>query len=731
MFAHPCMLAICKVCSIIEVLILRMSFAFLGGNKGGAFKIDAQSGLVTTATVIDFDKEARYTLTVQAEDQGNVGMRKKGTATLQITVLDYNDNSPVFVNVPDVVYVDENAPKNTLVFTANATDKDKLENGKVVYNIANLGALPFIIEAFSGRIRTTENFDYETGRKSWMMKVRASDWGKPYRREAEVKITVKLRDINDNIPKFEKTKCNGYVLHQASLGTEVVTLSAIDFDERDAVSYRIEDGNADGCFTVGEHTGILTVNCSLQNVGDSTQIIQLVATDGKHDSIPENVKVDIVHSDPSHSLAGGFAKVDCVDAGVRAEFEAMVAKSHAANADESIDDDETLPDRYIVNRNSPVFKSDVPDSINVSEGVAVGAKIMDVSAIDNDLGYNGKLVYVISSGNTGGCFAVISDTGILTVLSPLDRERIPQYELNVTVSDLGTPARSAWKLITINVLDINDWAPQFDRHVYEAMISESVINGTAIIRVSAMDKDLGKNSAITYSFVTETEDFAVGETTGEIVVKRQLDRERQEKYELHVRAVDGSETNPLSSEALVVITLIDINDNKPQFYMDLYSVKVREDMPVGTVVTTVSAHDPDSGNYGSVRYSIQWGDTETFAIDQVTGTIRIKHLLDFEEIQIYNMTVCATDRGRPPLSSCVQVIIEVVDVNENVHGPDFLDFVLTGSVRENEPAGTVVMVVTATDKDNPNDSAAVVYSIRDGSGIGRFTIDKKGKPLSC
>ena len=166
--------------------------------------------------------------------------------------------------------------------------------------------------------------------------------------------------------------------------------------------------------------------------------------------------------------------------------------------------------------------------------------------------------------------------------------------------------------------------------------------------------------------------------------------------------------------------IADVNDNPPRFHENSYVIKVREDMPLGSRIMKITAFDSDEGKSGKIHYSI---DSNTFTIDEITGNIRIKEQLDFEQIQIFNITVTARDEGEPSLSSMATLIIEVEDVNENHLSPKFPDIVATATVRENLPIGSFVTKVTAVDEDS---DLPVVYEIIGGDGLGRFSIDSIG-----
>lgn len=390
-----------------------------------------------------------------------------------------------------------------------------------------------------------------------------------------------------------------------------------------------------------------------------------------------------------------------------------------------------MPTRYGQNVHAPEF-IDFPVEIKVNESVALGTTLIKLKARDRDLGFNGKLIYGISGGDEHSVFCLDMDTGELKVIGYLDRERESEYLLNVTVYDLGKPQKSVSRIIPITVLDVNDNAPKFEKNLASFRVTENALNGTAIFRANATDADAGDNAKVTYSLVTDTKDFVVDKFSGVLTVANTLDRERQELYDLRIRATDGGgkgpDNPPLYSEALVRISIDDINDNAPKFSLPSYTVKIREDIPKGSVVAVVSASDPDLGPEGEVIYSLEDSDSDgSFKIDKLSGTIRTTKPLDFEERQVHSLIVFANDKGNPSLSSEASVTVNIVDVNENLHAPQFSDFVLSGAVRENQPIRTEVMRVNATDLDPPGEDSRIEYSIRGGDGIGIFSIDNKGE----
>ncbi|XP_062556294.1 fat-like cadherin-related tumor suppressor homolog isoform X3 [Armigeres subalbatus] len=709
----------------------------VGGNEGGEFRVNPETGMLYTAVPLDAEMKAFYTLTVSAIDQGNTGTRKQSSAKVKINVQDTNDNDPIFEINNMTIWVDENEPAGTTVTKVTARDKDLGENAYISYSIANLNDVPFDIDHFSGVVRTSKLLDYESMRREYVLRVRASDWGLPYRRQTEMQLIIKLRDVNDNRPQFERIDCVGRIPRYTPIGTEIFNLSAMDFDYGSVMTYRMVGGNEDGCFNLDSGSGVITIGCDLNDIGVEFREINVTATDGTH--YADTARIQITLARNKRNLGGNLkaedgASFECRETGVRqrlVDIQASAERNNMPGKDISNGDDfAMMPSRYGENVHAPEFV-ELPMEVKVNESVPLGTTITWIKARDRDLGYNGKLVFGISGGDDDSVFRLDPDNGELKIIGYLDRERRDEYFLNITVYDLGKPQKSASKVLPITVLDENDNVPKFEKSLASFRVTENALNGTIIFRVNATDADLGNNAKVTYSMITDTKDFRVDPETGILSVIAPLDRERQEIYELRIRATDGGgnqNTPALYSEALVRVTVDDINDNAPEFSVQDLNVRIREDVPKGTVVTVVSAIDLDSGPSSEIMYSFgENGDGEgSFKIDKLSGTIRTAKLLDFEERQVHSLVVKAIDRGTPSLSSETSVIVEIIDVNENRYAPQFEDFVLTGTITENKPPGAHVMQVVAKDNDPPGPDSRVNYSIKGGDGLGIFAIDNEG-----
>jgi len=389
------------------------------------------------------------------------------------------------------------------------------------------------------------------------------------------------------------------------------------------------------------------------------------------------------------------------------------------------------PNHFSRNLNSPQFPATTPRRLRVREGSGV-RKIATLQAVDEDHGYSGQLLYVISGGNDQDVFRIDAESGEMFAVGAIDRELQELYRLNVTAFDMGSPQRSTSLLVQVDIEDVNDNAPVFERTSYVVSVPEDAALGSVLTTMSAHDRDAGDNGRIIYHLATGSDVFSVNSATGEIRVSAALDRETAALHEVVVVAVDRSRESPMSGTSTLVVRVVDVNDNPPVFVPAEYRVRLLEDLPVGTVVGTVFAVDPDAGNNGVVRYAVVDGDDGYFNVDRVTGVLRLTREVSFNTREMFNLTIRAKDRGgSQSLMAFSTMIVDVVPVNHNQHPPRFSDFVFHGRVRENQPAGSSVMQLIATDKDADSPIASpsdyrVVYSIRNGTGLGRFSIDSKG-----
>ncbi|XP_006741893.1 protocadherin Fat 1 [Leptonychotes weddellii] len=690
-----------------------LRYVFKSTPGKAKFSLNHNTGLISILEPVKRQQASHFELEVTTSD------RIASTRVL-VKVLSANSNPPEFTQTAYKASFDENVPIGTTVMSATAIDPDEGENGYVTYSIANLNHVPFVINHFTGAVSTSEDLDYELMPRVYTLRIRASDWGLPYRREVEVLATVTLNNLNDNTPLFEKINCEGTIPRDLGVGEQITTVSAIDADELQLVRYQIEAGNELDLFSLNPNSGVLSLKQSLMD-GLGTRVsfhsLRITATDGENFATPLYINLTVAATrKPVH--------LECEETGVAKMLAEKLLQANKLHSQGDVED--VFFDSHSVNAHAPQFRSTLPTGMEVKENHPVGSNIIFMNATDLDTGFNGKLVYAISGGNEDSCFIIDMETGMLKILSPLDRETTDKYTLNITVSDLGIPQKAAWRLLDIRVLDANDNPPEFLQESYFVEVSEDKEINSEIIQVEATDKDLGPNGHVTYSILTDTDKFSIDSVTGVVKIGYPLDREVQHVHYLKIEARDQAREEPqLLSTVLLKVSLEDVNDNPPKFIPPNYRVKVREDLPEGTIIMWLEAYDPDLGQSSQVRYSLLDHGEGHFDVDKLSGAVRIVQHLDFEKKQVYNLTVRAKDKGKPvSLSSTCYVEVEVIDVNENLHPPVFSSFVEKGVVKEDVPIGSSVMTVSAHDEDTGRDGE-VRYSIRDGSGVGVFKIDEE------
>ena len=722
----------------------RLSYKILRGNNLDWFAINAQTGAIYVNQALDRETRDVVELVVSVEEQGRIGMQNMGRSDVNIVIADCNDNTPTFDEINPVKNMNENLPVGSSVYRVLASDTDSGDNGYISYSIANTEPVPFTIDHFTGVVTVLESLDFETMKREYFLHIRASDWGAPYRREAENVLKLQLQDVNDNRPGFETVNCDGHLSREAGVGTTVAAVSAIDFDAGNIISYEIVSGNSDNCFEMVSASGVIKTACDLRQTasggggsGGAKRSLVVRANDGENYSDLTTVNITLVSNKRNRALANRDSNVACSGTDIVRAYRQQLHESERNNDDSS--GGGAAHDYYISpivqNSMTPTFPRATRDRVTIPEDLALRGLVTKFSAVDDDQGYNGLLLYSIVEGNEDSKFNISATSGEMYVIAALDREQRSSYSFNIKVTDMGRPAKKANHIFAVDVSDVNDNAPQFTQASYDVTVSESEVAGASIAAVEARDVDLDQNGVVRYSIASDSSMFNIDPVNGKIYIREQLDRETQDAYDVIVQAQDSG-TPSLTSTVSVKVKVDDVNDNRPTFMPPHYSVRVREDLPVGTVVTAIQAHDPDLRSGGVVRYHLLDGHSDAFAVDSETGIIRIVRALDYEQRQIYNISARARDRGSPALFSRCRVIVEVVDVNENLFTPTFEKYVFTAQVAENEARGTDVTQLIATDDDvtNPLASARdydVMYAIVDGDGLGKFSIDNTGTYQHC
>ncbi|KAL0176519.1 hypothetical protein M9458_028849, partial [Cirrhinus mrigala] len=314
----------------------------------------------------------------------------------------------------------------------------------------------------------------------------------------------------------------------------------------------------------------------------------------------------------------------------------------------------------------------------------------------------------IVSGSKDSFFQVNQNNGILYVSKKIDREEICDGNgaclLNLKIA-VENPLEVHY--VEVEITDVNDHLPSFPENDLQIKIAENTLKGTRFGLPTARDLDVGLNSVRSYrlaqndNFEIEVRDGEYGDKSPFLLLQKPLDRENQEKLFLTLTAIDGG--NPPKSGTLnITVTVLDVNDNRPVCNRDTYTVSLKENASPGFTVTFINATDPDEGINGEVEYTygrnVQRKVHDIFELDKVTGEIRVKGKIDFEENEIFSLNIMASDKGRPPMDTDCRVIIKIIDVNDNE--PEIEVTSLSNIVSEDSKPGTVISLISITDKDS-------------------------------
>ncbi|XP_031980429.1 protocadherin alpha-2-like isoform X4 [Corvus moneduloides] len=328
------------------------------------------------------------------------------------------------------------------------------------------------------------------------------------------------------------------------------------------------------------------------------------------------------------------------------------------------------------NDNAPQFNQSVY-KVKLPESAEVGTFVARVNATDADEGSNKEFSYSILSsipiGNKG-LFTIDTKTGEIRLTGTLDFENVRLHELQIEATDKGTPPLSGHCSVELEVLDVNDNAPEVWVTSLSVPVPEDASVGTVVALLSVSDRDSGANGRVR-CWVWPASPFGLEATFAgsySLVLREALDRERVSEYEVEVRAEDGG-APALRGRRGLRVAVSDVNDNAPAFAQAVYTVLARENNAAGAELARLWARDPDEAGNGRVSYSVWeggvgggWRPASSYvSVDAESGRLWALQPLDYEELQVLQFEVRAVDAGEPPLCGNATVQLFVLDENDN------------------------------------------------------------------
>ncbi|XP_024238130.2 protocadherin alpha-3-like [Oncorhynchus tshawytscha] len=391
-----------------------------------------------------------------------------------------------------------------------------------------------------------------------------------------------------------------------------------------------------------------------------------------------------------------------------------------------------------VNDNTPVFTKEVY-SVTLNENAPLGTTVIQMNATDLDEGSNGEIMYSFANdvgGRVRKRFDLDCITGEIIVKGVINFEENNSFEIDIQASDKGTAPLTTDKTIIINVIDVNDNAPEIEVTSFSNAIPEDSKPGTTVALISVNDLDSGLNGKVLCSLLEDVPFKLIPSLQDNmyaVVTKSPLDREKETEYDLTIVAKDAGEPS-LSSIKTIRVVVSDVNDNSPEFSLSPYAFYVTENNIPGASVFSVSASDPDMNKNALISYHIlrDGGEENKWAsflnINSENGNILALKSFDFETLKTFNFQVVATDSGTPSQNSNVTVNVFILDQNDNT--PVILYPVSANGSAEgveeiprNVNAGHLVTKVRAYDADIGY-NGWLLFSLQEVTDHSLFALDR-------
>lgn len=518
-------------------IVGKIDLQFNSINKrylGKEFIIDPETHDIIAREVIDFE-----TLNSSVKENGfrfNVTLDRDKLLKIMIYIEDVNDNFPKFyshikdLSIPEDVSIYENYDIPT------AEDLDS--NSVILYRIVsgNRGEyfrLPDIGDDHKLFLQVFKKLNYENI-KEYTLNISACDPELGLCDYIEIRITV--LDKNDNKPQFLENIYNVYLYENVTVGSSVFKVQAVDKDSsrNGEIIYSLTDNPK---FSVDNNTGELKLKHSLDVEKRGSYTFLAIARD---------------KGIPSHTVTCQITVriLDCND--------------NAPNIDVLYDKGATI-----------------------EEKTDIGTRIANISVWDNDKSRENNQVTLIAKSEYVDIKVIQHSLYGLYVMKEIDRNTISEFNLTLTAIDNGKPVLKTSKFVVFKVKDINNHVPKFSESLYTESLHESTKAGYNFIQLTAEDQDFEENSRLTYTIETASEYFWINKTTGQLILIHEIDREVTDHLKLTVSVHDNGDPQ-LSSKCEIQISILDDNDNDPEFLSEFMKFRFTENNIIGLKIGKLS-----------------------------------------------------------------------------------------------------------------------------------------------
>ncbi|KAM3873528.1 neural-cadherin [Diretmus argenteus] len=629
----------------------KLRYQITAGNAMGAFDVEPEVGTIFVAQPLDYEMEQRYELRLVASD----GKWENETLVV-VQVVNHNDEAPVFGQTEyHAVVTEELTQLPVFVLEVSATDPDQeADQTAVRYSLHGQGAGgEFTIDERTGRIYAQRRLDREE-RPAWRFLVLATDEGGAGL-TGFADVLLEVRDINDNTPFFpcpvlEAASCfMGHVPENSPADTSVMEMRAMDLDDPN------EGKNAAMTYSIIQNVRN-EINLNLFSINATTGTIYTVLR--SLDRETEDRYLVVVEARDGGGLVGtGTATILVSD----------------------------------VNDHPPIFTQRVYTA-QVAEELEVNSEVLVVSATDGDQGENAAVTFSIVGGDEDRKFFVETDKvnrrGVIRLKKKIDFEKPHERTFNLTLKAEDADFFSlAYCLVQVE--DSNDHAPVFFPQFYESpAMSEDVPVGTIVAQVSAADLDSGQNGRFSYSISKDSDPYSqfFVDQSGWVVVADSLDREKISQHRIVVLATDTG-SPPLTGTAIVMVTVLDVNDNGPEFeapYRPIVWENTAAPQAVRMNESSLLLHAVDrdtspNGGPFSIRLLMLTSDATNFNLTDLrngSAAVTAVRTFDRERQKEYRLPILLIDSGSPPMSSTCTLTVIIGDRNDHPHSPGHTNFIV-------------------------------------------------------
>lgn len=604
----------------------RTNFRMMKQFNSSFIRLRESDGQLSIGERIDRERICKHTLhCLIAFDVVSFSKEQFKLIHVEVEVKDINDNSPEFPRKESSLEISENTAVGTRIPLDFAVDDDVGANYIQSYQISVNSHFSIDVLSRADGVKYAElvlmkELDRET-QASYALELVAMDGGNPSR-TGTTRINIKVKDYNDNSPVFDRNSFSVDLPEDAPVGTLLLDLNAEDPDEglNGEVVYGF--GNQvppeiRQLFRVDRKTGRLTLENQIDFESKNTYEFDVQATDLGPNPSPAICKIVVQVQD--------------------------------------------------VNDNAPEISITPMTSITagiayITEAAARESFVALVSTSDRDSGANGQVHCTLYGHDHFRLQQAYEDSFMIVSTSPLDREKIPEYNLTVVAEDLGSPPFRTITQYTIRLTDENDNAPVFSKPVYEVSVVENNAPGAYITTVVARDMDMGSNGKVSYKLADTyfmdspiSTFVSLDPASGSLYALRSFNYEVMKQMELRIMASDGG-SPPLSGSANVYVRIVDQNDNAPLIMQPALNngsaeVLLPRDAPSGYVITRVEARDADEGVNSELSFALATSEPSVFSVNKATGEIYLNQVLSHDVDETLSVTVTVSDNGRPALTS--------------------------------------------------------------------------------